>query len=99
MWILNFAARLFGINTYQGGMALVYVATAPECGPDPRIQGGKDERGRGGARYFNRIWEDEPMPHTKDADARSRVWRKVAEELKLKDKGLLDTLGLYGGGD
>lgn len=99
VYILNLAARLFGINSQQGGIALVYVATAPECGPDPKTQGGKDERGRGGGRYFNRIWEDEPMPHTKDADARSRVWRKAVDELKLKDSPVLRELGYYGGGD
>lgn len=97
-YILLLLANIFGINNKQGSMGLVYVATAPECGPDPRTQGGKDERGRGGGRYFNRIWEDEPMPHCKDRDARLRVWRKVAEELKLQEKGLLDVLGLYSGG-
>lgn len=78
-------------------MALVYVSTAPECGPDPKTQGGKDERGKGGGRYFNRIWEDEPMPHCKNRDARLRVWRKANDELKLQEKGLLDVIGLYSG--
>lgn len=91
--ILLLASRFFGINTKQGSMGLVYLATAPECGPDPKTQGGKDARGKGGGRYFNRIWEQEPMPHCKDADARSRVWRKVAEELELGHKGLLGVLG------
>ncbi|KAK5091444.1 hypothetical protein LTR05_001627 [Lithohypha guttulata] len=97
VWILMLMARFFGINCQQGSMALVYIATAPECGPDPKKQGGKDERGRGGGRYFNRIWQEEAMPHCRDADARCRVWRKVAEELKLKERGLLDVLGFYGG--
>jgi hypothetical protein len=34
------------------------------------------------------------MPHTKDADCRQRVWRKVNDELKLEEKSLLDVLGL-----
>jgi hypothetical protein len=34
------------------------------------------------------------MPHTKDPDCRQRVWRKVNEELKLEEKGLLDVLSL-----
>jgi len=79
-------------------MAIVYIATAAECGPDPKTQGGEDARGKGGGRYFNRIWEQEPMPHCRDVDARSRVWRKVNEELRLKERGLLDVLGLYSGG-
>lgn len=97
--ILMLLVRLFGIDVKQGSMGLVYVATAPECGPDCRTQGGQDERGRGGGRYFNRIWEDEPMPHCKDRDARLRVWRKVNDELKLREKGLLDVLGVYSGGE
>lgn len=96
-YILLIASRFFGINTKQGSMGMVYVATAPECGPDPKTQGGKDTRGKGGGRYFNRIWEQDSMPHCRDRDARLRVWRKVAEELKLQQKGLLDVLGLYSG--
>lgn len=98
-YILVFLARLFGINTKQGSMGLVYLATAPECGPHPTTQGGEDTKGKGGGRYFNRIWEEEPMPHCRDRDARLRVWRKLDEELKLKEKGLLDVLGLYSGGE
>jgi len=94
-YVLLFFSRLFGINPKQGSMGMVYVATAPECGPDPKTQGGKDARGKGGGRYFNRIWEQESMPHCRDRDARLRVWRKIAEELKLQEKGLLDVLGLY----
>lgn len=90
VWILTLAARLFGITSKQGSMALVYVATAPQCGPHPKLQNGKDERGKGGGRYFNRIWEEDGMPHCKDADARCRVWRKVAQELKLEERGLLE---------
>lgn len=76
-------------------MGMLYVATAPECGPDPAVQGVGEVGGKGGGRYYNRIWEDEPMPHTKDRDCRLRVWRKVNDELKLQEKGLLDVLGLY----
>lgn len=92
-WLLNYvlllASKLFGINPKQGSMGLVYVATAPECGRDPKTQGGSDSRGKGGGRYFNRIWEQESMPHCRNADARSRVWHKVAEELDLQKRGLL----------
>jgi hypothetical protein len=34
------------------------------------------------------------MPHTKDSDYRMRVWRKVNDELKLQEKGLLVIVGL-----
>jgi len=33
------------------------------------------------------------MPHTKDPDYRMRVWRKVNDEFKLQEKGLLDIVG------
>jgi hypothetical protein len=33
------------------------------------------------------------MPHAADPDARLRVWRKLNEELKLSEKGLLEGLG------
>ena len=56
-----------------------------------------DGRGKGGGRYFNRIWEDEGMPHCRDRDARLRVWRRGAEETGMVKKGLLDVLGLYSG--
>lgn len=96
-YILVLLAWLFGITPKQGSMAMVYLTTAAECGPDVKTQGGKDGRGKGGGRYFNRIWEQEPMPHCRDRDARLRIWRKVDEELKLKEEGLLDVLGLYSG--
>ncbi|KAK7511425.1 hypothetical protein IWZ03DRAFT_362810 [Phyllosticta citriasiana] len=83
-----------GISAQQGGLALVNAATAPEAGPDPKVQGVGQEGGRGGGRYWHRIWEDEPMPHILDPDCRCRLWRKVNDELKLKEKGLLDVLGV-----
>ena len=92
--IVQSAAYLFGINSQQGSLAILNGATGTNAGPDPAVQGVGEEGGKGGGRYFNRIWEEEPMPHTKDADCRLRVWRKVNDELKLKEKGLLDVLGL-----
>ncbi|RDW85984.1 hypothetical protein BP5796_04309 [Coleophoma crateriformis] len=81
------------ISPQQGSLAIRYAALAPECGPDPTVQGVGDSRGKGGGRYFNRIWEEESMPHCRDGDTRLRVWRKVDEELKLRDKGLLGAQG------
>ena len=93
-WILKLAAWFMGINMQQGSLAIINAATQHNAGPDPETQGIGEGGGRGGGRYFNRIWEEKPMPHTKDPDCRQRVWRKVNEELKLEEKGLLNVLGL-----
>lgn len=82
------------IDPQQGSLAILHAATSVDAGPDPEVQSVGTQSGRGGGRYFNRIWEEIPMPHTKDPDCRQRVWRKVNDELKLQDKGLLDVLGL-----
>jgi hypothetical protein len=63
------------------------------AGPNPAYQGVGVSGGKGGGRYFNRIWEEVAMPHAADPDARLRVWRKLNEELKLSEKGLLEGLG------
>lgn len=93
--ILKLMGKFLGINTQQGSLAIIHAATSVMAGPDPEVQGVGVPGGGGGGRYFNRVWEEEPMPHTRDADCRCRVWRKVNEELKLQEKGLLDVLGLY----
>lgn len=93
-WLLQGMASLLGITPQQGSLCILYAATALECGPDPSTQGVGVNGGKGGGRYFNRIWEDEPMPHTRDIDCRMRVWRKVNDELGLQEKGLLDIVGL-----
>jgi NAD(P)-dependent dehydrogenase (short-subunit alcohol dehydrogenase family) len=87
-------ARFLGINTQQGSLAILHGATGVDSGPNPEVQGVGEKGGKGGGRYFNRIWEEIPMPHTKDPDCRQRVWRKVNDELKLQEKGLLDILEL-----
>ncbi|KJX95935.1 hypothetical protein TI39_contig853g00002 [Zymoseptoria brevis] len=79
---VNVAASYIGIDTQQGSMCITNAATNEECW-------------RKGGRYFNRVYETESMPHCRDRDARLRVWRKVDEELKLRDKGLLDVVGLW----
>ena len=83
-----------GINPQQGSLAILHAATSKAAGPDPDVQGVGEKGGKGGGRYFSRIWEETPMPHTKDPDCRQRVWRKVNDELKLQEKGLLDVLEL-----
>jgi len=90
------STALHSANSFARSLAILYLATSPECGPDPAVQGVGEIGGKGGGRYFNRIWSDDPMPHTKDRDCRLRVWRKANDELKLQEKGLLDVLGVRG---
>lgn len=97
-WILSFFARFFGINPQQGSMALVFLATAPETGPTVTTSLKQTRAVGNGGRYFNRIWEEDGMPHAKDPDVGGRVWRKVAQELELERRELLDVLGFYGAG-
>ncbi|CAI4212304.1 unnamed protein product [Parascedosporium putredinis] len=93
-------AYFLGINEQQGSLAILHLATQPDAGPDPEVQGVGEPGGLGGGRYFNRVWDSAPMPHAKDPDCRQRVWRKVNDELGLEGKGLLDVLGLkYNVGD
>lgn len=87
-------AYFLGITSQQGSLCILNAATSPEAGPNPDTQGVGEKGGKGGGRYFNRIWEETPMPHAKDPDCRQRVWRKVNDELKLQEKGLLEGLGL-----
>ncbi|KAF2667565.1 WW domain-containing oxidoreductase [Microthyrium microscopicum] len=72
------ATRLMAINSQQGSLCILKGVTGMS-------EGGK---------YVSRTTIAEPMPHAKDPDCRQRVWRKVNEELKLQEKGLLDVLGL-----
>ena len=79
--LLRFLASFLGITPEQGSLAILHAAAS-------------EDAGKSGGRYFNRIDEAEAMPHTRDLDARLRVWRKVNDELKLEQKGLLDVVGL-----
>jgi hypothetical protein len=92
--IIKVVAYFMSIDPQQGSLSILHAATSVDAAPDPKVQGVGTQGGRSGGRYFNRIWEETPMPHTKDPDCRQRVWRKVNDELKLQDKGLLDVLGL-----
>ncbi|KAI9716067.1 MAG: hypothetical protein M1828_000478 [Chrysothrix sp. TS-e1954] len=93
--LLKTLAWLFAISPQQGSFAILNAATTIEAGPDPEVQGVGPVGGKGGGKYWNRVWEAEPMPHTRDRDYRLRVWRKVNDELQLDKKGLLDVLGVY----
>lgn len=83
----------FTIDPEQGSNCITHAATAPEAGSDPALQGIGASEGRGGGRYWDQTYEVEPHPYVRDRDARGRVWRKAAEELKLAEKGLLEGLG------
>ena len=63
-----------GISSEQGSVAIVHAASAPECGADLAVQDVGSKEGRGGGRYWNRIWEDTPMPHVKSEECRRFVW-------------------------
>lgn len=86
---LQFLATYVAISTEQGSYCIRHAATSVEAGANPQTQGVGEQGGKGGGRYFNRIWETNNMVHAQDPDARLRVWRKVDDELKLSEKGLM----------
>jgi NAD(P)-dependent dehydrogenase (short-subunit alcohol dehydrogenase family) len=90
---LGWLAGFVGVTAEQGSYCIQNAATSLNAGPNPTIQGVGASGGKGGGRYFNRIWEEVAMPHAADPDARLRVWRKLNEELGLEQKGLLEGLG------
>lgn len=82
-------ASLSIIPPEQGAYAIVNAAVKPREEFD---EGRAEGKGRGGGKYFNRIWETEPMPHCSDPRAREFVWRKTLEELQAYDKDLVSRL-------
>lgn len=87
-WSLQVLLEYVGIDAQQGSLAITYAAT--ESGftsqqDTPTLEGGK---------YFNRIWEETPMPQTKNPICRRQVWKFVNKELSLVGKGLLAELGI-----
>lgn len=82
-WTLTKLLGLVAIDSQQGSLAIVNAATAPELGL--RRDAGGDEF-RGGARYFNRLWEDDPNPYTRDATSRKEVWDFILSELDSSKK-------------
>ncbi|KAI7159260.1 hypothetical protein KC349_g4263 [Hortaea werneckii] len=80
-------ASLSIISPEQGAYAIVSAATKPreEVG-EGRAEG---QGGCGGGKYFNRIWQTEPMPHCSDPRTRDFVWRKTLEELRAYDQDLV----------
>jgi len=88
-FFLQWLAHFVAINPYQGSFCITNAATSLEAGPDPKVQGVGPIGGKGGGRYYNRIWPAVNMPYTQDPDCKLRIWRKVNDELKLSEKGLL----------
>ncbi|KAI9660785.1 MAG: hypothetical protein M1831_003477 [Alyxoria varia] len=88
--LLQTLAWVLGIDSQQGSLALLHAATSDEAALG---RPGGQEGMSGGAKYFNRLDEADPMPHTKDKDARLRIWRKAAEELKMTSSDVIGQLG------
>ena len=88
--LLQTLAWVLGINSQQGSLALLHAATSDEAALG---SSGGQEGMSGGAKYFNRLDEADPMPHTKDKDARLRIWRKAAEELDMASSDAIAQLG------
>jgi NAD(P)-dependent dehydrogenase (short-subunit alcohol dehydrogenase family) len=79
--ILKFLLNWFGIDSAQGSVAITNAATGAQYGLRPA--GEKGDELRGGARYINRVWEDEPNPYVWNAAYRKDVWDFVSKELVL----------------
>ncbi|KAI7234656.1 hypothetical protein KC330_g4731 [Hortaea werneckii] len=80
-------ASLSIISPEQGAYAIVNAAAKPR---EKVGEGRAGEVGGGwGGKYFNRIWETEPMPHCSDPRAREFVWEKTLEELRAYDQDLV----------
>ena len=93
-WARGTFLRYAAIDSQQGSIAITHAATAIEYGPNPDTQNVGEPGGKGGGKYINRIWEQEPMPHTTHPVYRRKIWEFANEQLKLQDKGLLDKLAV-----
>jgi len=98
-WAFAVFLGYIGIDSFQGSLAITNAATAPEWGaeapeaqlPDAAVE---KKQGRGGGKFINRIWEEEPMPQTRHPECRRQIWEFVNKELGLQEKGLLNELGV-----
>ncbi|KAI7195581.1 hypothetical protein KC363_g1487 [Hortaea werneckii] len=82
-------AGLSIISPEQGAYAIVNAAVKPR----EKLGESKTEGSEGdGGKYFNRIWETEPMPHCSDPPTREFVWKKTLEELREYDQDLFSRL-------
>jgi hypothetical protein len=65
-WMLTALLDWLRIDSQQGSLAIISAATRSEYGLVAEAADGF----RGGAKYFNRIWEAEASPYTRDAVSR-----------------------------
>jgi hypothetical protein len=93
-WGLNSLLDYVGINAQQGSLCITNAATASSWGLDQRELGKPGISAKVGGRYSNRIWDETPMPQTKDESCRRIVWQFVNKELNLEEKGLLSKVGV-----
>ncbi|VUC25635.1 unnamed protein product [Clonostachys rosea] len=79
--IFSIIVSVVGVTSEQGGICIVNVATNPKL-----------NRENGGGKYINRIWEDTQASLCADREARLRLWNKLADDMELREKGLLKLL-------
>lgn len=91
-WTLAVLLKYIGIDSQQGSLAITYAATAKEWGSQYRVSNASNKLSGGGGRYSNRIWDEQPMPQTKNPECRHQVWEFVSKELKLAESSLLNGL-------
>lgn len=72
----------FGIDSRQGGLAIVNAAISSELG----LKADGADEFSGGAKYLNRIWEEEASPHTRDSSSRKEVWDFIVGELDMEKR-------------
>ncbi|KAK0525787.1 hypothetical protein OC834_005036 [Tilletia horrida] len=93
---LQWALRNIAINTQQGSLALTWAGYHHAYGfPAAELEAGYPAVGKSaeyGGKYINRITESDPRPEVFDVLARSRLWQRVLEDLKIKEHGLAQDL-------
>ncbi|KAL2015267.1 hypothetical protein VTK56DRAFT_5923 [Thermocarpiscus australiensis] len=81
-WLLITLLGWFGIDSRQGSLAIVNAAISSELG----LKADGADEFRGGAKYLNRIWEEEASPYTRDSSSRKEVWDFIAGELDMEKR-------------
>lgn len=92
-WGLNALLNYVGIDPQQGSVCITNTATSPTWGLGPESPQKSKGKQMGGGRYANRIWDEAPMPQTKDDNCRRLIWQFLDAELGLGERGLLGELG------
>jgi NAD(P)-dependent dehydrogenase (short-subunit alcohol dehydrogenase family) len=78
-WLLVALLGWFGIDSRQGSLAIVNAATSSELG----LKADGVDEFRGGAKYLNRVWEEEASPYTRHPASRKEVWDFIVGELDI----------------